>query len=190
MVEKIGRDAFLYLEPGKSPPENFAQCEPCRMMVPDEYLPGDVDRCIIHGSSVKVDEGFSCGFMCGWPTGKPNPEVIRNHAAELKRGVAGSVTPKESGLVDRPVRCENCYYHEAKPSGCGLYRKLQKAMPETFDFGGFAVHPKACCNANTAIPGAKKANDADDEKPGGVAGRLRLGPSRQPSVARKQRVVA
>src|SRR6516225_8608187 len=101
MVAKIERDAFLYLAHGVSPAPTFAQCGPCRMFVPNEALEGfrRTDLCIIHGSDVAVDDGYSCGFMCGWPTGTPNPEVIADHAAELRKGIPGSVTPAQSGLV-------------------------------------------------------------------------------------------
>ncbi len=150
MVEKIERDTFLYLDHGVSPEDNFAQCGPCRMFVPGEAMGGGPDRCIIHGSRVKVGEGYSCGFMCGWPTGKPNPKVIADHAAELKKDIPGSVTPEESGLVDRPVRCENCEYFDDDESKCRFYGMLNKGFPAVFRLDD-NVDEYSCCNANTAI---------------------------------------
>lgn len=159
MVEKIGRDAFIYLDPGKTPKKAFAQCGPCRMFVPHEALDGfrKHDLCIIHGSNVKVDEGYSCGLMVGWPKGKPNPDVVKDHAAELKKNIPGSVTPEQSGLVDRQVRCENCDYHNAEAGKCGLYGMLNAKFPKVFDLDE-KVDEYGCCNANMAIPGAKSGN--------------------------------
>jgi hypothetical protein len=152
-AEPVERDAFLYLDPDKSPPATFAQCAPCRMFVPQEYMSAKFknDLCILHGSKVKVGEGYSCGFMCGWPTGKPNPDVMKDHAAELEKDIPGSVTPEESGLVERPVRCENCDYHEAEAGECGLYKMLNEKLPEVFSLE-IRVDDHGCCNANTAIP--------------------------------------
>jgi len=151
---KNNRDAFLYFDSSpKSPRGKFAQCETCRMFVPDEYMGNDddMDLCIAHGSNVKVGETFSCGLYSGWPKGAPNPEVIRDHAAELKKGIPGAVTPDESGLVDRQVRCENCLFHNRSPSECHLYDKLNKALPELWDLDT-KVDPHGCCNANIALP--------------------------------------
>lgn len=153
MVDRIERDAFIYLTQGKAPASSFAQCGPCRMFVPEEALGGyrKHDLCIIHGSNVEVEEGYSCGFMCQWPKGRPNPRVIRDHAAELKLGIPGSVTPAQSGLVDRQVRCENCAHFDADESACYLYRSLNEKLPRLFDLDD-KVHPSSCCNAQTPIP--------------------------------------
>lgn len=156
---KNNRDAFLYFDPSpKSPKDKFAQCETCRMFVPDEYMGGkegnesdDMDLCIAHGSNVKVGETFSCGLYAGWPKGPPNPEVIKDHARELKKGIPGSVTPDESGLVDRQVRCENCIFHLKKNSTCHLYDMLNKTLPKYWDLD-IHVDPKGCCNANMSLP--------------------------------------
>lgn len=144
---KNTRDAFLYFNHRpNSPKTQFAQCVTCRMFVPDEYMGTDNDKdlCIAHGSKVKVGEEYSCGLYSGWPKGPPNPQVIRDHAAELKKGIPGSVTPKESGLVERQVRCENCAFFQGH---CELYRVLNKALPKLWDLDE-KVDPYGCCNAN------------------------------------------
>lgn len=184
-VERITRDAFLFLDPGVNPKADFAQCGPCRMFVPDEALKGfrDHDLCIIHGSDVKVDEGYSCGFMCGWPTGKPNPKVIADHAAELRKGIPGSVTPTDSGLVDRPVRCQNCDYHNAARGRCGLYEELNDKFPTMFNLDP-VVTPYSCCNANTALPGVKQGNSTGNDEPRSP----RVGPARRESRKRTARL--
>lgn len=151
---KNNTDAFLYFDSSpKSPRGQFAQCISCRMFVPDKYMgtDNDMDLCIAHGSNVKVGESFSCGLYSGWPKGSPNPEVIRDHARELKKVIPGAVTPDESGLVDREVRCENCFFHRKSPSECHLYDQLNKALPELFDLD-IKVDPYGCCNANIALP--------------------------------------
>jgi hypothetical protein len=147
--EKITRDAFLYFPPHPNSPEDeAAQCITCRKFVPNSYTKGTVDLCIEHGSKVKVGEQWSCGLYSNWPKGPPNPEVIRDHAKELSKGIPGSVTPEQSGLVDRQVRCQNCFFYETK---CNLYLMLNKALPEYFDLDA-NVNRYGCCNANTAIP--------------------------------------
>jgi Pyruvate/2-oxoacid:ferredoxin oxidoreductase delta subunit len=145
---KNTRDAFLYFNHRpNSPKTEFAQCVTCRMFVPDEYMgtDSDMDLCVAHGSNVKVGEEYSCGLYSGWPKGPPNPQVIRDHAAELKKGIPGSVTPKESGLVERKVRCENCAFFDKNK--CRLYMMLNKTLPNLFDLDE-NVEPYGCCNAN------------------------------------------
>jgi hypothetical protein len=150
--DKIGRDAFLYLEPKPdTQPSDFAQCGPCRMFVPNEFLGEGFKRgrCIIHGSFEEIDEDDSCGFMVPWPTpeGEPNDGVVKDHAAELKKMITGSVTSVDSGLVSRRVQCHRCRFPtDDKITKCGLYETLNKKFAEVF-----ALDPNikrhACCNA-------------------------------------------
>lgn len=150
MGDKIERDAFLFLEPkSEGTQEDFAQCGPCRMFVPEQYLDGMVgDRCILHGSNVKIDDDDSCGFMAPWPTedGKPNVEVIKDHAAELMKIIPGSIDPEESGLVSRRVQCHRCRFADAKVSSCALYVKMNAAFPDLFDLDP-EIEQHSCCNA-------------------------------------------
>lgn len=156
-TEKNTRDAFLYLEPKKKKlRKEFAQCSTCRMFVPDEYTEGKIDLCIIHGSDVKVGEGYSCGMYAPWPKGTPEEKVMQNHAKELSGGLPGSFTPEESGLVEREVRCENCEFHRPDEGECGLYALLNKKMPDYFDLD-VKVEPHGCCNANI-----QRDNDGDE----------------------------
>jgi hypothetical protein len=94
----------------------------------------DDGRCAIHGPKVEIAPGASCGFYLH---GKPKPKGT---------ATAKVVTPEESGLVDRPVRCENCLYFDGEPSRCGLYQKLNSEMPAYFDLE-IDVDPAGCCNA-------------------------------------------
>jgi hypothetical protein len=149
-MSKITRDAFLYLEPKTSAQkQDFAQCGPCRMFVPESYLDGKLigDRCIIHGSLIAIDADDSCGFFVPWPNpDKPNSEVMRDHAEELLKMIPGSVTPEESGLVDRKVQCHRCRFANAKVDVCGLYDGLNDSFPDVFDLKT-EILKNACCNA-------------------------------------------
>ncbi len=151
MSEKIGRDAFLYLEPKSGQETDFAQCGPCRMFVPQKAL-GDKferDRCIIHGSFVEIDEDDSCGFMVPWPTsdGEPVAAVVEDHAGELKKMITGSVTEVDSGLVSRRVQCHRCKFPtNDEISRCGLYEDLNKKFSDEFALDP-NIKPHACCNA-------------------------------------------
>jgi hypothetical protein len=152
MTEKIERDTFLYFNHHENSDKNeFAQCSTCRMFVPDENMDdkSDYDLCILHGSKQKVGETYSCGLYAIWPKGKPNPIVVNDHAEELKKGIPGSVTAKESGLVNRKVRCENCFYFDKNSSKCKLYLKLNNNFPSIFNLD-VNVEKYGCCNANTA----------------------------------------
>ncbi len=155
-TEKIGRDAFIYLPPKKSIAKDFAQCGPCRMFVPNEYLSNGVKggRCIIHGSKVRIDEDDSCGFMVPWPTpdGSPNTKVVKDHAEELAKNIPGSVTPQQSGLVDRWVQCFRCKFANDDVSRCGLYESLNQKLPKLFDLDT-EIERHACCNAQTPKEG-------------------------------------
>lgn len=131
MVHKLERDAFLYLspEPGM---EDFAQCGTCTM-----WVEGD-NRCMIHGPRVKVPETASCGFyLCG----DPEPKGTETYAL---------VSAEESGLVDRPVRCENCQWGGPSTYRCRFFMGLNERLPEIFDLDE-QIEPKGCCNAQ--LPG-------------------------------------
>lgn len=148
MTEKITRTAFIYLEPkSRDDKGTFAQCWSCRMFVPEvKGLEGS--RCVIHGSKVKVDADDSCSYWVDWPTddGEPNPEVVSDHAGELAKGIKGSVTPEESGLVDDKVQCHRCSFAEEDTTVCGLYKKLNKKLPDLFKLDT-SIKTNACCNA-------------------------------------------
>lgn len=125
---KLERDAFLYMDP-RAPRKRFAQCSACR-----DWVAGD-RRCVIHGPRVIVPGSASCGLYV-W--GVPKPRGTETHAR---------VTPEESGLVDRKVRCENCKWFDADESQCGLYKMLNEKLPEVFDLDT-NVDAEGCCNAN------------------------------------------
>jgi len=160
MGEKVTREAFIYLAPKKRDDvDMFAQCGSCRMFVPFvEHFKGS--RCIIHGSKKVVDEDDSCGFYVDWPTpdGKPNAQVVSDHAKELAKNIQGSVTPAESGFVDDRVQCHRCEWFDARKTKCRLYDELTETLPEMFDCDP-AVEKNACCNAWTD-PG----EDTDEKK--------------------------
>jgi hypothetical protein len=123
---RLTRDAFVYLDP--KPPENeFAQCSTCRMWVPSE-------RCSIHGPDVKVTGGMSCALYI--------------HGEPLAEGTETSlvVTPAESGLVDRKVRCENCRWGGPTKRSCELFNLLNHTRPDIFNLN-VLIDPKGCCNA-------------------------------------------
>ncbi len=127
MADKLKRDAFLYLNP-RPPVAEFAQCAECSM-----WVDGD-DLCTIHGPNITVPGTASCGlFIFGvtQPKGTPTKAVV---------------TPEESGLVDREVRCENCLWGGPEEYICQLFDMLNRYMPDIFDLDT-AIEPKGCCNA-------------------------------------------
>lgn len=129
MAQKLGAEAFLYLNPEPYSAE-FAQCATCR-----DWVTGD-DRCFIHGPSVKVLGSMSCGlYVWGAPL-QPGAKTV------------GIVTPTESGLVDRDVRCENCIYGGPNVYTCKFFVMLNTTLPEYFDIDT-NIDPKGCCNAQT-----------------------------------------
>lgn len=121
---KLDRSAFLYMDP-KGTLGRFAQCGSCR-----DWVSGD-RRCVIHGPKVTVPASASCGL---YVYGQPQLAGTRTRPI---------VTPEESGLVDREVRCENCKWFD---SVCNLFGILNKAKPEIFDLDP-VVDPHGCCNA-------------------------------------------
>jgi len=147
--EKITRAAFLYMDPStKSPQDEFAQCDTCRMFVPaGEAAP--TARCVVLGSKQKVGPEYSCGLYSVWPKGKPDPHVVLQHAMELSRGLPASVSAAEAGLVERQVRCENCEFYQEGSSDCHLYWTLNKSLPGLFELD-IHVDKHGCCNAQTA----------------------------------------
>jgi len=122
--DKIGRWAFLYLEP-KTPMDDFAQCSTCEL-----FLPGK-ERCGIFGPNDKVVANASCGLYI---QGQPHDE----------QPIQDIVTPDEAGYVLGQVRCENCSWFEN--NGCNLFKMLDEKMPDVFDLGD-KVKAKGCCNA-------------------------------------------
>lgn len=122
-AKKITRDAFLYLSP-KEPKEQFAQCGTCMMFTGT--------GCTILGKT-KVTKDMSCGL---YVHGKPSPKL-----AGKEKSV---VTPKEAGLVNRAVRCENC---RAFDNGvCMLFKTLNESNPDLFQLDE-KVDDYGCCNA-------------------------------------------
>jgi hypothetical protein len=79
---------------------------------------------------------MSCGL---YVYGAPQPEGTKTLAI---------VTPTESGLVDREVRCENCKHLLTRTDGatCAFFQYLNEEMPDLFDLDT-EVEPKGCCNA-------------------------------------------
>jgi len=135
VAKPIKRDAFLYLEPKSDKHrENFAKCSDCMMWTGKEH-----NVCVIHGPKVKVTGSMSCGL---YVEGDPAPDHV-----EMAKPM---VTAKESGLVDRPVRCENCAHAEPEEKECELYEELNESLPALFDLDK-KIDPKGCCNANTPV---------------------------------------
>jgi hypothetical protein len=125
--ERLKRDAFIYLHPNGD-----KQCGTCRDWMTN-------DQCAIHGPAVKVPATASCGlYVFGDPI--TDPDHFESHAI---------VTPEESGLVDRPVRCENCYWGGPAEYECELFHQLNRYMPEIFALDT-AIEPTGCCNAQQA----------------------------------------
>jgi len=126
-TSKLGADAFLYLDPDGDEDE-FAQCSSCRDWIKDD------DLCVIHGPYLTVPGTASCGlYVCG----EPQPAGTEAHF---------KVTPEESGLVDREVRCENCISGGPEAYTCKLFVLLNETLPEEFDIRT-DIDPKGCCNA-------------------------------------------
>ena len=121
---KIDGSAFLYLSP-KKPAGQFAQCATCINFRPESQ------RCGIMSDKDEITGKMSCGFYLH---GKPNED----------QPCRSIVTPKEAGLVDGPVRCRNCSWHDE--GKCGLYAMLMQKMPDAFDLDP-QVEDDACCNA-------------------------------------------
>jgi hypothetical protein len=148
-MDKIKRDAFLYMEPARIPQnDSFAQCVSCRMFVPPK-------GCLILGSRVPVsaDDG-TCDLYIAWPPGeKPDKKAVAEHARQFAQGIPATFTPDQVGYTERQVRCENCTYFKKAAYRCGLYLELNKAMPAMFDLDP-DVSEYGCCNANTAIDSA------------------------------------
>lgn len=124
--DKIGRWAFIYLEP--STPEaaaDFAQCSSCQ-----HFLPGR-KRCAIFSENDVVKAGASCGLYL---QGKPHDN----------QKIQDLVSPAEAGYVEGQVRCENCSWY--KEGTCGLFAQLDEKFPDAFELKS-TVSPKGCCNA-------------------------------------------
>ena len=122
----IKRDAFLYMEPKKTM-KNFAQCGTCMMFTGK--------TCTILGKDIKITAAMSCGL---YVPGKPMPE---EQGHEMK-----SLTPKEAGLVNTKVRCENCHHGDKKRGICLMFEKLNEEQSEMFELEEM-IDPQGCCNA-------------------------------------------
>jgi len=117
---RITRSTFLYLEGTNA---TFAQCGSCVF---------GKTRCAIMGDA-KVSAAIgSCNFYI---KGVPISE----------RPIA-NLTADQAGYVERRVRCENCKFFGQ--GHCGLYRQLNKELPELFNLAE-KVSRYGCCNANT-----------------------------------------
>ena len=121
--EKITREAFVYLDP-KGDKKEFAQCSTCH------HFTGT--GCTLLGKTA-VAATMSCNFYLPGDT-SPDKE-----GKEKER-----LTPKQVGLVDRKVRCENCRSFEN--GTCLLYQALNQSHRNIFNLDE-KVDPQGCCNA-------------------------------------------
>jgi hypothetical protein len=133
-MEKVTRATFLFMK-AKAPKKKFAQCETCIHLNPE------ADECELHRPQDDIDEDDSCGLYAhGTPAGGKPMSIV---------------TPKESGLVSRQVRCENCAFFDPNSEDephCDFYTQLNLILPKVFDLDRY-VGPQDCCNAQT--PGAR-----------------------------------
>lgn len=127
----ITRDAFLYMDP-KPPYESFGQCSTCIMWTGPKHK-----MCTIHGPTIEILGRDSCGL---YVHGKPMPEEVAE--GEIFR----AVSPSESGLVRRQIRCENCAAYLPLTNKCNLFVTLNRKLPDLFNLNEI-VHPEGCCNA-------------------------------------------
>lgn len=128
-MTKVNRSAFLYFAP-EAPVATFAQCATCRFWTGEHSR-----RCALHGPVVVVDGDDTCGL---YVHGAPDP----------KQRVHADVTKAESGFEDREVRCEHCRFFVPVGAACGLFARLNRALPDRFDLD-VHVNRHGCCNANT-----------------------------------------
>lgn len=132
---KLTRDAFLYMEPAgdmeHSEQKCYAACATCFMWDGDSI-------CHIHGKEVLVTGDMSCGI---YVYGKPDPKMGEDAHV--------MVTPSDSGLVLRDVRCENCYYGTMKngKGWCKLFDKLNKTAPRDWNLDP-VIELYGCCNGH------------------------------------------
>jgi hypothetical protein len=94
----------------------------------------DQDLCVIHGPKVEVRGGDSSVFYL-----PRSPDAGRAPTSKI-------VTPEESGLASRQVRCENCRFASADATICGLYKILNELLPDIFKLD-VEIEPQGCCNA-------------------------------------------
>ncbi|MDE2103513.1 MAG: hypothetical protein KGL39_40105, partial [Patescibacteria group bacterium] len=132
--ERLTRDALGYVEPlpGQDTAD-FAQCASCRMWTGR--------TCLNFGPKDRVRALGSCD---NYVFGDPRPEM-RGQESE-------GTTPEQAGYVERPVRCQNCLYAEDEARKCGLYDRLNSALPELYNLD-VKVGPHACCNNQTPREG-------------------------------------
>lgn len=128
--EKVTRQAFGYLPP-KGDHDQFAQCGTCRAWTGQDH-----NTCVILGKE-HVTADMSCNY---YQHGNPSPSGAGKEHLVL--------TPKQAGLVDRQVRCENCAFFDKEGSYCELYEHLAESHPQQFDLDKH-VDPKGCCNFQT-----------------------------------------
>lgn len=154
-MEKIERSTFLYMDP-QSPEEQFAQCGTCKHFISSK------DRCELHGKDDDIDDDDSCGLYVHGPASTAIP--------------LGLVTPEQSGLVSRQVRCENCIFfdaHTEKREHCDLYTHLNRTFPQVFQLDRY-VDEYGCCNAQTPGQRNPAVFDSDDDFGGLMHPKLRI----------------
>jgi len=125
VASKTERSVFLYMDPAAERADE--QCGTC-------YLWIKGDRCLIHRPKDKITASMSC---CYYLYGEPRTAGTKPQSLTV---------PDESGLVDRPVRCENCKWGGPGVYKCGFFTMLNRKMKDVFDLDT-EIDPKGCCNA-------------------------------------------
>jgi hypothetical protein len=110
-----------------------SQCGTCFLWIRSQ-------KCYIHRPSDKITKEMACVYYLQGPPMSPAAKP------------ASIVTPEESGLVDRQVRCENCKWYD--DHHCKFFEELNNLH------GGLAgefkldtrVDPRGCCTAQEPPP--------------------------------------
>ena len=131
-IERITRATFLYMPPKGDQPAANAQCQTCVHWISDK------DRCELHRPKDDIDDDDSCCLYVEGPnaTGKVPLSLV---------------TPEESGLVSRQVRCQNCMFFDPTSEArehCDFYTQLNRMFPHIFRLDRY-VEAHGCCNAQT-----------------------------------------
>ena len=152
---RIGRQAFLYMEPrqGIDGAVMFSECGSCQHMIPEAFMFGAVqgNRCSLLGSQFPITDDDHCGLYSPWSAGVPCVHIQQMNAGEVRKGVPPAVMPYVAGYKSKcTVQCQTCRFFDG-PDECEAYEMLNEQVPQMFDLDK-TVKPNGKCSLWTPHP--------------------------------------
>lgn len=142
---KIGRSAFLYMEPrpGLDGLQYFRQCASCESFVPEAAMGAAVQgaRCAKYGRDMVITDDDTCSQYYPFHAGLPCASVIDFNAAEIRKGLMSGPSAYTMGYKSQcDAKCRTCRFvdfgeptlENTGKAECEAYESINECSPNIF----------------------------------------------------------